>query len=176
MPALSWRRGPRATLVRAAVSGHDQLPGLAPLVWFALWALPGLPASHGRKHTSSWQLANGHLTAFGWPGGSDAEAFGLNDNDQIVGSCLDSSGVMHGFVITDPRASGTSHLVLAGIATSGVVLSTLRQAADLDYRLTVLADGCLDSDPEVHQVLLGKVFARQAEVTSVAEWAASLKP
>ncbi|MGH3189209.1 MAG: hypothetical protein ACRDOU_19340 [Streptosporangiaceae bacterium] len=34
-----------------------------------------------------------------------------------------------------------------------VVLSTLRQAADLDYRLTVLADGCLDPDPEVHRVL-----------------------
>ncbi len=31
------------------------------------------------------------------------------------------------------RARGSGHLVLAGIATSGVVLSTLRQAADLDY-------------------------------------------
>ena len=73
------------------------------------------------------------------------------------------------------RARGIDHLVLAGIATSGVVLSTLRQAADLDYRLTVLADGCLDADPEVHQVLLGKVFPRQAEITGVAEWAASLR-
>jgi len=73
------------------------------------------------------------------------------------------------------RARGTDHLVLAGIATSGVVLSTLRQAADLDYRLTVLADGCLDADPEVHQVLVGKVFPRQAEVTTVADWAASLR-
>jgi len=72
------------------------------------------------------------------------------------------------------RAGGTVHLVLAGIATSGVVLSTLRQAADLDYQLTVLADGCLDADPEVHEVLLGKVFPRQAEVTTVADWAASL--
>jgi nicotinamidase-related amidase len=72
------------------------------------------------------------------------------------------------------RAGGTSHLVLAGIATSGVVLSTLRQAADLDYRLTVLADGCLDADPEVHQVLLQKVFPRQAEVTSIAGWTAGV--
>ena len=72
------------------------------------------------------------------------------------------------------RARGVYHLVLAGIATSGVVLSTLRQAADLDYRLTVLADGCLDRDPEVHQVLLHKVFPRQAEVASIADWAASL--
>jgi nicotinamidase-related amidase len=72
------------------------------------------------------------------------------------------------------RAGGIDHLVLTGIATSGVVLSTLRQAADLDYRLTVLADGCLDGDPEVHRVLLEKVFPRQADVVSVADWAASL--
>ena len=72
------------------------------------------------------------------------------------------------------RAGGIDHLVLAGIATSGVVLSTLRQAADLDYRLTVLADGCLDADPEVHRVLTGKVFPRQADVGGIAGWTASL--
>ncbi|SDX21462.1 Isochorismatase family protein [Saccharopolyspora shandongensis] len=72
------------------------------------------------------------------------------------------------------RSAGIDHLVLTGIATSGVVLSTLRQAADLDYRLTVLSDGCYDPDPEVHEVLIGKVFARQAEVTSIGEWYAAL--
>ena len=72
------------------------------------------------------------------------------------------------------RAGEIDRLVLTGIATSGVVLSTLRQAADLDYRLTVLADGCLDADPEVHRVLTEKVFPRQADVISVADWAASL--
>ena len=72
------------------------------------------------------------------------------------------------------RAGGIDSLVLAGIATSGVVLSTLRQAADLDYQLTVLADGCLDADPEVHRVLLEKVFPRQADVVGIADWTASL--
>jgi len=61
-------------------------------------------------------------------------------------------------------------LVLAGIATSGVVLSTLRQAADLDYGLVVLRDACADADEEVHRVLLDKVFARQADVLTVDEW------
>ena len=65
-------------------------------------------------------------------------------------------------------------MVLTGIATSGVVLSTLRQAADLDYEITVLSDGCLDADPEVHRVLTGKVFPRQATVTTIADWTASL--
>jgi nicotinamidase-related amidase len=71
------------------------------------------------------------------------------------------------------RAGDIDHLILTGIATSGVVLSTLRQAADLDFGLTVLADGCLDADPEVHRVLTEKVFPRQAEVTTVADWAAA---
>jgi len=72
------------------------------------------------------------------------------------------------------RGLGAGTLVLSGIATSGVVLSTLRQAADLDYRLVVLADACLDADPEVHRVLTGKVFPRQADVLAVTEWAAQV--
>jgi nicotinamidase-related amidase len=71
------------------------------------------------------------------------------------------------------RSGEIDHLVLTGIATSGVVLSTLRQAADLDFSLTVLADGCLDADPEVHEVLTEKVFPQQAEVSSVADWVAA---
>ena len=65
---------------------------------------------------------------------------------------------------------------MTGIATSGVVLSTLRQAADLDYGLTVLRDGCADRDHEVHRVLLDKVFPRQATVLTVDEWVASVVP
>lgn len=72
------------------------------------------------------------------------------------------------------RSLGARRLVLAGIATSGVVLSTLRQAADLDFELAVLRDGCADLDAEVHRVLLEKVFPRQAEVLTVDEWAARL--
>jgi len=68
------------------------------------------------------------------------------------------------------RAYGVRHIVLAGIATSGAVLSTLREAADKDYRLTVLADCCADGDEEVHRVLTTKVFPRQADVISVEEW------
>lgn len=71
------------------------------------------------------------------------------------------------------RAQDIDHLVLSGIATSGVVLSTLRYAADLDYRLTVLSDCCADGDDEVHRVLLGKVFPRQANVLTAEEWSAT---
>ncbi|MGA9853806.1 MAG: isochorismatase family cysteine hydrolase [Gammaproteobacteria bacterium] len=72
------------------------------------------------------------------------------------------------------RSAAIDTLVLAGIATSGVVLSTLRLAADMDYRLIVLEDGCADLDPEVHRVLTQKVFPRQARVQSIDEWIASM--
>jgi nicotinamidase-related amidase len=72
------------------------------------------------------------------------------------------------------RARGSHALVLAGISTSGVVLSTLRQAADLDYGLTVLKDGCADADEEIHRVLLEKIFPRQAAVLTAEEWVRGL--
>jgi nicotinamidase-related amidase len=68
------------------------------------------------------------------------------------------------------RAHDVDHLVLGGISTSGVVLSTVREAADRDYRLTVLSDLCLDGDDEVHRVLIEKVFPRQAEVMTSTAW------
>lgn len=70
------------------------------------------------------------------------------------------------------RARGIDTLILAGISTSGVVLSTVRDAADRDYRVYVLEDGCADFDPEVHELLTQKIFPRQTFVISVSELAA----
>ena len=72
------------------------------------------------------------------------------------------------------RSMSVNELVLTGIATSGVVLSTLREAADRDYQLTVLTDACADADEEVQRVLLGKVFPRQAAVITTEQWVARL--
>ncbi len=72
------------------------------------------------------------------------------------------------------RSNDVDTLVLAGIATSGVVLSTLRHAADADYRLVVVEDCCADRDAEVHRVLTEKVFPRQATVTTAERVIAAL--
>lgn len=78
------------------------------------------------------------------------------------------------FSTTDMNAvlsgRGAETIVLLGIATSGVVLSTVRHAADADYDIVVLSDCCADRDPEVHRVLLEKVFPRQATVTTSDEF------
>lgn len=72
------------------------------------------------------------------------------------------------------RSRQIDTLILGGIATSGVVLSTMREAADRDFALTVLSDACLDADPEVHRVLMEKVFPRQADVLTVDAWTDTL--
>lgn len=74
------------------------------------------------------------------------------------------------------RSRQIRHLVLAGISTSGVVLSTLREASDKDYRITVLADGCADKDETVHQMLLERIFPRQARLTTIEDWCADIRP
>jgi len=71
------------------------------------------------------------------------------------------------------RARGIERLALCGVVTSGVVLSTVRRAFDLDFRLTVVKDGCFDRDPEVHRVLTEKVFPGQAKVVTAEEFVAS---
>jgi nicotinamidase-related amidase len=67
------------------------------------------------------------------------------------------------------RSNNIDTLIITGIATSGVVLSTIRHAADADYRLVVVSDCCSDRDAEVHRVLIEKVFSRQATVTSAGD-------
>lgn len=72
------------------------------------------------------------------------------------------------------RSRGITDLVIAGTITGGGVTSTVRQASDLDYRLTVLADGCADPDTDLHTALIEKLFPRQADVVTVEQWAATL--
>jgi nicotinamidase-related amidase len=67
------------------------------------------------------------------------------------------------------RDRGITTLILAGLSTSGVLLSTVRDAADRDYRVLVLADVSADPDPEVHAFLTTRIFPRQARVIMLAE-------
>ena len=62
------------------------------------------------------------------------------------------------------KANDIHNLILLGYATSGVVLSTTRYAADLDYRLYIVEDCCADQDAEVHDFLTQRIFPRQADV------------
>jgi len=140
-----------------------------PVVYVIIGFRPGHPEISARNRTFSALAAAGAFTE-GDPAAGIHPAVAPRPGDLVV-----TKRRVSAFTGSDLdvllRGLGAGTLVLTGIATSGVVLSTLRQAADLDYGLIVLADACLDADPEVHRVLTGKVFPRQAEVSTVARWA-----
>jgi nicotinamidase-related amidase len=73
------------------------------------------------------------------------------------------------------RARDIDTLVLFGIATSGVVLSTLLDACDADYRLVVIADCCTDLDAELHRALIDRLFPQRAAVVTAAEFVGALQ-
>lgn len=60
-------------------------------------------------------------------------------------------------------------LILAGLSTSGVVLTTVREAHDRDFRVFVLADVTADPQPGVHEFLTERIFPRQGEVITLAD-------
>jgi nicotinamidase-related amidase len=67
------------------------------------------------------------------------------------------------------RDEGVDTLLLAGISTSGVVLSAVRDGHDRDYQLIVISDLCADPEPDVHAFLVERIFPRQAEVIDRSE-------
>jgi nicotinamidase-related amidase len=67
------------------------------------------------------------------------------------------------------RARAITTLVLAGLSTSGVVLSTVREAMDRDYQIVVLRDACADRDADTHSFLTNKLFPVRTHVTTVGE-------
>jgi nicotinamidase-related amidase len=74
------------------------------------------------------------------------------------------------------RAHAAGTLVVAGVVTSGAVLSTVRAAADRDYRVVLVADCCADRDAEVHALLMQRVLPMSAQVVELAGWRAALSP
>ena len=72
------------------------------------------------------------------------------------------------------RSQGIAHLVMAGVATSGVILSTFCLAADEDYGMTILSDACADPKASLHEELMTNLFPRSATVLPVGAWIKSL--
>ncbi|HVV85375.1 MAG TPA: isochorismatase family cysteine hydrolase, partial [Kofleriaceae bacterium] len=123
----------------------------APVFYVVLGFRPGYPEVSPRNATFSAIRSTGRF--LGPPGADLPAAIAPQDGDAVVVKHRVSA--FHG---TDLdvllRARGIDTLVLLGIATSGIVLSTACHAADADYRLAIVRDACADRDPEVHRVLL----------------------
>ena len=55
------------------------------------------------------------------------------------------------------------------LARRSVLVSTVRDASDRDYRLLVLTDASADPEPDVHDFLTQRIFPRQADVIMLAD-------
>jgi nicotinamidase-related amidase len=71
------------------------------------------------------------------------------------------------------RSLGIETLVICGLSTSGVVMSTVRQGSDLDYKLVVLEDLARDTEQAMHDACV-KILAKQAQIINSEEWIAGL--
>lgn len=131
---------------------------------------PGLPEVSERNALfGAIKSSDRHQQLFQGNGGDIHSALGPEENDIVV-----TKHRVSAFTGTDLamilRAQEIDTLVLFGIATSGVVLSTLLEASDADYRLIVLKDCCIDMDTDLHTCLVDKVFPRRATVVMAQEF------
>ena len=66
-------------------------------------------------------------------------------------------------------AQGVDTLVMVGIASTGVVLSSVAYASDADFRLFTVKDCCYDPDQVVHDHLFSTAFDSRTTVLSLAD-------
>lgn len=152
--------------LRGAIDGA-RAAGI-PVVYVVMGLRPGDPEVSTRSKVMANVLRAGLFTE-GAPGSEIHPDIAPRAGDVVVtkrrGSAFSGSDL--DLVL---RARDIDSLVLTGIATSAVVLSTLWRAVDLDLGVTVLADGCLDTDPEVHRMLVERLFPQWADVVTVEDW------
>jgi nicotinamidase-related amidase len=73
------------------------------------------------------------------------------------------------------KSKGVDNLVIAGFATSGIVLHTVTEGTDKDYQITVLSDATADPVPEIHEFLTKRIFSAAGTVVTTDEWVSGLK-
>ncbi|GAB2923342.1 hypothetical protein GCM10027093_73270 [Paraburkholderia jirisanensis] len=66
-------------------------------------------------------------------------------------------------------AEGIDTLLMVGIASTGVVLSSVAYASDADFRLFTVKDCCYDPDPVVHDHLFSTAFDSRTTVLSLVD-------
>jgi nicotinamidase-related amidase len=126
----------------------------------------GLPEIHPRNvMLGAIKDSPAHQKLFTGEAGAIHEAVAPFEDEPVV-----TKSRVSAFAGTDLelllRANEIDTLVLFGIATSGVVLSTALTAADADYRLFIVKDCCADLDDVVHTCLIEKIFPRFATVVT----------
>lgn len=151
-----------STILKASRQAH------LPIIYIVVRFRDGYPEINSQNRLFSNLKDSGRLRE---------GTFGAEIHEQVApqpGDIIITKRRVGAFSTTDLetvlRSKNINTLVLLGISTSGVVLSTVRWAADMDYKLVIISDACADRDAEVHRVLMDKVFPWQAAVVNTQEF------
>ena len=134
---------------------------------------PGYPEISARNKTFSARKASGQ-PAVADPVSLIHPAVRPQDGEVVVGKHRVNALFGTGLEVA-LAANNIDTIILLGYATSGVVLSTTRCAADRDYRLYIVEDCCADSEPEVHDFLISRILNRQADIVTAGEAIAAIR-
>lgn len=132
---------------------------------------PGLPEISTRNQLfGAIKNSEQHQKIFEGPLGNIHPALAPSADEAVITKHRVSAftGTDLGMIL---RANDLDTLILFGIATSGVVLSTLLEASDADFRIAVIKDCCGDRDAVLHNALIERFFPSRATVFSAAEFA-----
>jgi nicotinamidase-related amidase len=160
------REAKDAFLVRVAtVLNHARATGMT-IIHIQVCFRPGLPEISSRNALfGAIKFSDQHQRLFREPLGLIPDTIAPQGEEIVI-----TKHRISAFAGTDLamilRARDIDTLVLYGIATSGVVLSTLTEAADADYRLAVIADCCADLDSALHDCLIQRFFPTRGSVIS----------
>lgn len=131
---------------------------------------PGLPEVSSRNSLfASVKASIQHQKLFDGPAAAIHPAVAPLNGDIVV-----TKHRINAFTGTDLdmilRANEIDTLVMFGIATSGVVLSTLLHAVDADYRTAVITDCCADLNRDLHACLAEKFFPARGSVLTADQF------
>ena len=136
---------------------------------------PGLPeVTERNKFMAAIKASKPHQEFFQGASGAIHRALGPKPDDIVI-----VKHRINAFTGTDLdlilRAKEIHTVIVFGISTSGVVLSTLLQASDSDYHVIVIQDCCADLDTELHSALIGRLFPARADVMTAETFVASIQ-
>jgi nicotinamidase-related amidase len=158
-----------AFIARAAAVVAEARRARVPVIHVKVGFRPGVPeASPRNAFLSAVKASIPHQQFFSDATGALHPRLGVESGDLIV-----TKSRVSAFAGTDLeillRATDRRHIALLGIATSGAVLATALQAADLDYCTFIVGDCCADAPRSVHEELIAHVLPRQATVLTADE-------
>jgi nicotinamidase-related amidase len=173
--SIYTREAKDAFLVRvASVLNHARAIGMT-VIHIQVGFRPGLPEISSRNALfGAVKSSEQHQRLFQDPLGAIPQTI-APQNDEIVIIKHRISAFAGTDLAMILRANEIDTLVLYGIATSGVVLSTFVEATDADYRVTVIGDCCADLDQALHDCLIQRFFPTRGSVFSSEGFIASSK-